>query len=385
MTRQEHRREARSRRQPPVRLEFSLAEALALQTVALRDDDIVYNSTLHVHGVCRPSELLAVAEELGEGVRFRVALLPTARPHLGQVIALYPVGRKPLRHNGVDVPFVSIFRRAQFDGIYARLVATNQKPQRLFPVNHDGDLGFVGEAGAGYTADTLDETLSLGRDPGPGRGALNTNRSQTQHRQSRRDGVPIDRRNVVRLLDGDGLPAGPSPTQVLVDAVAMAAGLLDWSKDIVCYTPAIGYPGVFPVHELMQASLAVSDSHRASTYATAAHYMVGQGVDRGVYIFLAPGVCGPAMQAHEMEAVQSLIAGRNLPIAVLYRRADFDPLHHAMADKPQRVWPAEEDGGLWYFGRAGGERLVGATLAETLAATMDGTPAASAERTEWTA
>ena len=162
MTRQEHRREARSRRQPPVRLEFSLAEALALQTVALRDDDIVYNSTLHVHGVCRPSELLAVAEELGEGVRFRVALLPTARPHLGQVIALYPVGRKPLRHNGVDVPFVSIFRRAQFDGIYARLVATNQKPQRLFPVNHDGDLGFVGEAGAGYTADTLDETLSLG-------------------------------------------------------------------------------------------------------------------------------------------------------------------------------------------------------------------------------
>ena len=201
--------------------------------------------------------------------------------------------------------------------------------------------------------------------------SLNQNRLQSQPRQSRRSAIPVpeDSRNVIRLLDGDGLPAGPSPTQVLIDAVAMAGGLLDWSKDIVCYTPAIVYPGVCPAHELMRASLAISDAERTNAYATAAHYMVGQGVDRGVYIFLVPGVCGPGMQAHELEAVVSLVDGRTRPIAVLYRRADFDPLHHAMADKPQRVWPTEEEGGLSYFGPKGGKRLVGATLAETLAAT----------------
>jgi len=162
MTRQEYRREARSRRILPVCFEFSLTEALSLQIVALRDDDIVYVVTSDAFGVCHPSELLTVAEEMGEGPRFRMVVLPFAAPYLGQSISLYPVGRKPLRRNGFDVPLVSIFRRAHFDGMYDYLVAMNQKPHRVLPVHLDGNMGFIRMEDAGFTADTLDETMSLG-------------------------------------------------------------------------------------------------------------------------------------------------------------------------------------------------------------------------------
>jgi len=161
---------------------------------------------------------------------------------------------------------------------------------------------------------------------------------------------------------------GTAVVHVFSSALALAFNLLDMLPDMVCYTPVLEYPGICTDYELMDAATNINKAISANNFATAEHFIVCSGDDGGVYIFMVQGASGPTLHERETELIAPILLGRVLPIVIVYNRADFDAVYAAMAQKPRRVWPAQEDGRLQFVGPRTG-RLIGATLDETLAAT----------------
>ena len=195
--------------------------------------------------------------------------------------------------------------------------------------------------------------------------------SQSQRRKAQRPvrkpgGVkPVGIKLVIDHSEGEAV------VHVLPNALRLAFQLLDMVPDMVCYTPATEYHGVCTDIEMMDATSDIRQAIIENNFATAEHFIVCNGDDGGVYIYLLPGAFGPTIGDNDMEIMKLALQGRILPIFIVYKRTDFQTKHDTMVDKPQRVWPEEMDGELRFVGSQG-RRFIGATLNATLAETGKG-------------
>lgn len=113
---------------------------------------------------------------------------------------------------------------------------------------------------------------------------------------------------------------GTAVVHVFSNALALAFNLLDMLPNMVCYTPALEYPGVYTDYELMDAATDIDKASGANNFATAEHFIVCNGNDGGVYIFMIQGASGPTLHQSEAELIAPMRIGFLCPFSPLVTR-----------------------------------------------------------------